>query len=192
MDSSLLDILPSRNRQYGCAPTIIDQFAAQTVFGISLRARCVLRVKLFSRVTEIKHSGRRQHGGRLEQAFRRAHDFARMTRFCEHSSVSLCYLRVVFGGYVAMAEKLVLVGVIPETVVIGQAEQVVWLSDSGTLKVAFDPNRCPFQSNVFQAPAGRQLQSGPPRPGTNPGSYKYRLWLNDQLIGQGEVILREK
>jgi hypothetical protein len=91
-----------------------------------------------------------------------------------------------------MAEKLVLVGVIPETVVIGQAEQVVWLSDSGTLKIAFDPNRCPFQSNVFQAPAGRQLQSGPPKPGTNPGSYKYRLWLNDQLIGQGEVILREK
>jgi len=91
-----------------------------------------------------------------------------------------------------MPEKLVLVGVIPEAVVIESAEQVVWLSDSGTLKIVFDPNRCPFQSNVFQAPAGRQLQSGPARPGINPGSYKYRLWLNDQPIGQGEVILREK
>ena len=91
-----------------------------------------------------------------------------------------------------MAEKLVLVGVIPETVVIGPGEQVVWVSDSGTLKIIFDPNRCPFPSNVFQAPPGRQLQSGPARPGTAPGSYKYRLWLNDQPIGHGEVILREK
>jgi hypothetical protein len=95
-------------------------------------------------------------------------------------------------GREAMAEKLVLVGVIPEIVVIGPAEQVVWLSDAANLKIEFDPNRCPFQSNVFQAPQGRQLQSGPPRPGTNPGSYKYRLWMNDQPIGHGEVILREK
>lgn len=51
-----------------------------------------------------------------------------------------------------MAEKLVLVGVIPEIVVIAPDEQVVWLSDSGNLKIQFDPNRCPFQSNVFQAP----------------------------------------
>jgi hypothetical protein len=91
-----------------------------------------------------------------------------------------------------MAEKLVLVGMIPEIVVIGPAEQVVWLSDTANLKIEFDPNRCPFQSNVFQAPQGRQLQSGPPRPGINPGSYKYRLWMNDQPIGHGEVILREK
>ena len=86
-----------------------------------------------------------------------------------------------------MAEKLVLVGVLPEIVVIGPDEQVVWLSETANLKVQFDPNRCPFQSNVFQAPPGRQLQSGPPRPGINPGSYKYRLWLNDQPIGTGEV-----
>src|SRR5579872_331992 len=92
----------------------------------------------------------------------------------------------------SMAEKLVLVGVIPEIIVIGPDEQVVWLSESGNLKVQFDPNRCPFQSNMFQAPPGRQLQSGPPRPGINPGSYKYRLWLNDQPVGNGEVILREK
>jgi hypothetical protein len=95
-------------------------------------------------------------------------------------------------GREEMAEKLVLVGVIPEIVVISPAEQVVWLSDSANLKIEFDPNRCPFQSNVFQAPQGRQLQSGPPRPGVNPGSYKYRLWMNDQPIGHGEVILREK
>jgi hypothetical protein len=91
-----------------------------------------------------------------------------------------------------MAEKLVLVGVLPEIVVISPNEQVVWLSDTGNLKIMFDPNRCPFQSNVFQAPPGHQLQSGPPRPGTSPGSYKYRLWLNDQPVGHGEVILREK
>jgi hypothetical protein len=104
----------------------------------------------------------------------------------------LCYLRGALEERLSMAEKLVLVGVIPEIVVINADEQVVWLSESGNLKVQFDPNRCPFQSNVFQAPAGRQLQSGPPRPGVNPGAYRYRLWLNDQPVGNGEVILREK
>src|SRR5450759_1225498 len=106
--------------------------------------------------------------------------------------ISLCYLRGAPEGRTAMAEKLVLVGVVPEIVVIGPAEQVVWLSDTANLKIEFDPNRCPFQSNVFKAPQGRQLQSGPPRPGTNPGGYKYRLWLNDQPVGNGEVILRDK
>ena len=91
-----------------------------------------------------------------------------------------------------MAEKLVLVGVIPEAVVIRTDEQVVWLSDAGNLKIEFDPKRCPFSSNVFQAPPGMRLLSGPPRPGTKPGSYKYRLSLNDQTITTGEVILREK
>jgi len=91
-----------------------------------------------------------------------------------------------------MREKFVLVGLIPEAMVISADEQVVWVSDAGQLKVEFDPNRCPFSSNVFQAPAGMRLPSGPPRPGTKPASYKYRLWLNDQLIGMGEVILREK
>jgi hypothetical protein len=90
-----------------------------------------------------------------------------------------------------MAEKLVLVGLLPEIVVIGPGEQVAWLSDAGNLKIEFDPNRCPFASNVFQAPPGMRLQSGPPRPGTKPGSYKYRLWLNEQVIGGGEVLLRE-
>jgi hypothetical protein len=104
----------------------------------------------------------------------------------------LCYLRVAPEGRVEMSEKLVLVGVIPEIVVISPSDQVVWLSDTANLKIEFDPNRCPFQSNIFQAPPGRQLQSGPPRPGTNPGAYKYRLWMNDQQVGQGEVILREK
>ncbi|MFZ0819340.1 MAG: hypothetical protein WAM91_04675 [Candidatus Acidiferrales bacterium] len=90
-----------------------------------------------------------------------------------------------------MAEKLVLVGVIPEVVVIGPNDQVLWLSDAGNLKIEFDPNRCPFSSNVYQAPAGSRLLSGPPRPGTNPGSFKYKLYLNDQRIGAGEVVLRE-
>jgi len=91
-----------------------------------------------------------------------------------------------------MAEKLILVGLIPEVLVIQPDEQVVWLSDAGHLKVEFDPNRCPFSSNVFQAPVRMRLSSGTPRPGTKPGSYKYRLWLNDQMIGNGEIILRVK
>jgi len=72
-----------------------------------------------------------------------------------------------------MAERPVFVGVIPQT-------------------VEFDVNRCPFSSNVFQAPAGMRLLSGPARPGIKAATFKYRLWLNDQLVGQGEVILREK
>jgi hypothetical protein len=43
-----------------------------------------------------------------------------------------------------MSEKLVLVGVIPQVVVLGPGEQIVWLSDAGTLRVEFDPKRCPF------------------------------------------------
>jgi len=90
-----------------------------------------------------------------------------------------------------MAEKLVLVGVVPQVIVIAKTEQVVWFSDAGNLKVEFDPKRCPFSSNVFQAPPGVRLSSGTPRPGTKPGSYKYRIALNDLVIGTGEVILRE-
>ncbi len=91
-----------------------------------------------------------------------------------------------------MAEKLVLVGLIPEVLVIQSDEQVVWVSDAGQIKVEFDPKRCPFSSNVLQAPAGVRLLSGPARPGSKPGSYKYRLWLNDQPISTGEILLREK
>ena len=91
-----------------------------------------------------------------------------------------------------MSEKIVLVGLIPEVVVIGPADQVAWVSDAGNLRIEFDPNRCVFSSNVFQAPPGMRLLSGTPRPGSKPGSYRYRLWLNEQLIGGGEVILREK
>jgi len=91
-----------------------------------------------------------------------------------------------------MAEKLVLVGVVPEAIVIDADEQVAWLSNAGHLKIEFDPKRCPFSSNVFQAPPGMRLQSGTPRPGTKPGSYKYRLFLNEHVVATGEVILREK
>jgi hypothetical protein len=91
-----------------------------------------------------------------------------------------------------MAEKLIFVGLIPEVMVIQSDEQVAWLSDAGQIRVEFDPNRCPFSSNVFQAPAGMRLLSGTPRPGCKPGSYKYRLSLNDQLIATGEILLREK
>lgn len=91
-----------------------------------------------------------------------------------------------------MAERPVLVGLIPQVVVLDPGDQISWISDAGNLRVEFDVNRCPFSSNIFQAPAGMRLLSGPPRVGLKAATYKYRLWLNDQLVGQGEVILREK
>ena len=91
-----------------------------------------------------------------------------------------------------MAERPVLVGLVPAVVVLEPGDQISWISDSGNLRVEFDINRCPFSSNIFQAPAGMRLLSGPPRPGVKAGSFKYRLWLNEQIVGQGEVILREK
>src|SRR5260370_35534267 len=91
-----------------------------------------------------------------------------------------------------MTERPVLVGLIPQVVVLEEGDQVSWISDAGNLRVEFDANRCPFSSNVFQAPAGMRLLSGPPRPASKAATYKYRLWLNDQLVGPGEVILREE
>lgn len=91
-----------------------------------------------------------------------------------------------------MAERLVFVGVLPGLVGLDPGDQLAWHSDMGTLRIEFDAQRCPFSSNVFQAPAGTRLPSGPVRAGTNPGSYKYRLFLNDQLIGHGEVLIRSK
>ncbi len=91
-----------------------------------------------------------------------------------------------------MADKPILVGIFPDIVVLDGNDQVVWQPLAGNLRVEFDPQRSPFGSNVFQAPEGTRLQSGPPRIGVNPGSYKYRLFLNDQLIGNGEVLIRPK
>lgn len=91
-----------------------------------------------------------------------------------------------------MSEKMVMVGVIPESVVLDPGEQAVWYSNAGNIKIEFDPQRCPFGSNVLQAPPGIRLTSGPTRPGLNPGSYKYRLSLNDIVVAQGEVLVRAK
>jgi hypothetical protein len=91
-----------------------------------------------------------------------------------------------------MAERPVLVGFIPQAVVLDAGDQVSWFSDAGNLKVEFDANRCPFSSNIFQAPEGIRLISGPVVPGTKNGGYKYRLFLNEQMVGRGEVIVREK
>lgn len=90
-----------------------------------------------------------------------------------------------------MAEKPVLIGVIPETIVVGPKDQISWYTDAGKLKIEFDPNRCPFSSNLYQAPPGMRLMSGTPRPGSKPGSYKYKIAIEDTVIGRGEVILRE-
>ena len=91
-----------------------------------------------------------------------------------------------------MADKLVMVGVLPEVIVLDAGDQAAWYSNAGNLKIEFDSRRCPFSSNVFQAPPGMRLMSGPVRPGTNAGSYRYRLSLNDAVVAHGEVLLREK
>ncbi len=91
-----------------------------------------------------------------------------------------------------MAERRVLVGFMPEAIVIDPGDQVEWISNAGNLKMEFDQARTPFGSNVFQAPPGVRLLSGPTKPGINPGSYKYKVWLNEVIIGQGEVIIRAK
>lgn len=90
------------------------------------------------------------------------------------------------------AEKIVMVGVLPEVIAIDPGDQVTWFSNAGNIKIEFDPQRCPFASNVFQAPPGMRLSSGAVRPGLNPGSYRYRLSVNDVLVGHGEVLLRGK
>jgi len=91
-----------------------------------------------------------------------------------------------------MSEKMVLVGILPEMVAIDSGEQVVWYSNAGNIKIEFDPQRCPFSSNVLQAPPGVRLSSGAVRPGLTPGSYKYRLSINDQMVTHGEVLIRGK
>ena len=91
-----------------------------------------------------------------------------------------------------MSEKMVLVGVLPEAIVLDPGDQAVWFSNAGNLKIEFDPQRSPFSSNVLQAPPGVRLTSGALRPGLNPGSYRYRLSLNDVVVAHGEVILRAK
>jgi hypothetical protein len=91
-----------------------------------------------------------------------------------------------------LPEKIVMVGLLPETIVIDPGEQVSWFSNAGNLKIEFDSQRCPFSSNVFQAPPGVRLSSGAARSGLNPGSYRYRLSLNDVVVGHGEVLLRGK
>jgi hypothetical protein len=91
-----------------------------------------------------------------------------------------------------MAEKLILVGIVPEAVVLESGEQAIWFSNAGTLKVEFDANRTPFPSNIYQAPVGIQVESGPVRAGMNPGSYRYKFFLNDIAAGQGEIIVRGK
>ena len=91
-----------------------------------------------------------------------------------------------------MAERPVLVGLIPQVVVIEEGDQVSWISDAGNLRVEFDVNRCPFSSNVFQAPAGMRLLSGPPRPGSKAARH---AWTGDGTPphrGTGGIILREK
>jgi hypothetical protein len=91
-----------------------------------------------------------------------------------------------------VAEKQVIVGVLPEVIALDPGEQVTWLSNAGNIKIEFDAQRSPFSSNVFQAPPGMRLQSGNVRSGVNPGSYRYRLSLNDIVVAHCEVLVRGK
>jgi len=61
-----------------------------------------------------------------------------------------------------MAERPVLVGLIPQVVVLDPGDQVSWISDAGNLRVEFDSTAGPFSSNIFQAPMGMRLLSGRP------------------------------
>lgn len=90
------------------------------------------------------------------------------------------------------AERIVHVGVFPSEMVIGMTEQVTWISENANLRIEFDPKRCPFTSNVMQAPPGVRLISGPPAAGTRPGAYKYKVFLNDVTIGTAEILVRER
>jgi hypothetical protein len=56
-----------------------------------------------------------------------------------------------------MADRSVLVGIFPETIVLDRGDQVSWLCETGNMRIEFDVNRCPFSSNVFQAPPGMRL-----------------------------------
>ena len=91
-----------------------------------------------------------------------------------------------------MPDKTVLVGILPDVAVLDPGDQISWISNAGNLKIEFDAARCPFSSNVLQAPPGVRLSSGSVRSGLPPGSYKYRLSLNDVVVGHGEVLLRAK
>src|SRR5437762_12041456 len=82
-----------------------------------------------------------------------------------------------------MAERPVLVGLFPQTVVLDPGDQVSWISDAGYLRDEFDVIRCPFSSNVFQASAGVRLLSGPARPGCKALTHKCRVVTNGQLVG---------
>lgn len=90
------------------------------------------------------------------------------------------------------AEKIVMVGALPEATVIDPGEQGTWLSSARNLKIEFDAQRSPFAPNVLQAPPGVRLSSGPTRPGLNPGSYRYRVSLNDVVVAHSEILLRGK
>jgi hypothetical protein len=112
-----------------------------------------------------------------------------LARFAARASAQLAGER---GAEVfAVMDKRVIVGIFPDVIVLSGNDQAEWVSPSATLRVEFDPKRCPFSSNVLQAPAGMRLLSGPPVLGTKPGSYKYRVSLNDVVIGTGEILIRE-
>ncbi len=90
-----------------------------------------------------------------------------------------------------MADKRIIVGLFPDVLVLSAGDQAEWVAPSATLRIEFDPKRCPFSSNVFQAPAGMRLLSGPAVVGVKPGSYKYRASLNDVVVATGEILIRE-
>ena len=63
-------------------------------------------------------------------------------------------------------EKMVMVGVLPEAVVVDPGDQVVWFSNAGNLKIEFDSQRSPVRLEHFSSAPGRPpiQRSHAPRP----------------------------
>ena len=73
-----------------------------------------------------------------------------------------------------MAERPVLVGLLPQAVVLEAGDQASWFSNAGNLKVEFDANRCPFASNIFQAPAAGAAHDSKSSGNRGPGHLRLR------------------
>jgi len=81
---------------------------------------------------------------------------------------------------------------IPQVVVLDPGDSVSWISDAGNLRVEFDSNRCPFHRTFFRrrwACAAERAARG----GNKDGQLQIQpLVGNEQMVGRGEVILRDR
>ena len=72
-----------------------------------------------------------------------------------------------------MPEKMVMVGLLPEVVVIDPGDQVSWLSNAGNLKIEFDSRSAArFPPMCFRRLPASVFRAAPRAPASTPGSYK--------------------